>query len=277
MSISKLKTLLIIFGIGITFFVLSSKNFVFAINNCSDGWQVNVGETKQINCQGVCKKVTNNCSKAIFVPTRTSTEWAEFRTNHPSCVTLSDCISPPSAPSVSCSTASSSQINVSWTNVANEDGYKIYRCAGSGCTPTTQVYTVGANVTSWSNTGLSSSTTYGYRVKAYNSAGDSSWSNTAYCTTQSSGWAHCLNNTDISCNTYCQWNGYSRCDYVSLYLYDSKNSSNADRAWVYVNGVCTYTYKGGADCNTIMYDQYGSCSCCGCPGMRAATVCHCVK
>jgi len=72
---------------------------------------------------------------------------------------------------------------VSWNDVTGEEGYKIYRCSGSGCTPTTLVQTVGANVTSWSNTGLTANKTYGYRVKAYNAGGESDWSNTAYCTT----------------------------------------------------------------------------------------------
>jgi len=77
--------------IALTFFVFWNIDKVLAINNCNDGWQIAVGQTKQINCHGVCKKVTNNCSKTIFVPTRTSSEWAEFRSNKPGCVSLSNC------------------------------------------------------------------------------------------------------------------------------------------------------------------------------------------
>ncbi|MCD5396206.1 MAG: fibronectin type III domain-containing protein [Candidatus Pacebacteria bacterium] len=110
--------------------------------------------------------------------------WPDLDDNNPgpppSCVG----VSPPSAPSVSCSTISATQIDLFWTNVANEDGYKIYRCIGYNCTPTTQVYTTGADVTFWSDTGLFSDTLYGYRVKAYNAGGDSSWSNIARCKTQ---------------------------------------------------------------------------------------------
>ena len=47
------------------------------------------------------------------------------------------------------------------------------------------VTTVGANVTSYSNTGLYTSTTYFYRVQAINSAGGSTWSNTASAKTRS--------------------------------------------------------------------------------------------
>ena len=79
--------------IAFTFFVFWNIDKVLAINNCNDGWQIAVGQTKQINCHGICKKVTNNCSKTIFVPTRTSSEWSEFRINRPSCVSLSECCS----------------------------------------------------------------------------------------------------------------------------------------------------------------------------------------
>jgi predicted phage tail protein len=47
-----------------------------------------------------------------------------------------------------------------------------------------EITAVGANVTSYSNTGLSSSTTYYYRVRASNAAGNSAYSNIANATTQ---------------------------------------------------------------------------------------------
>jgi hypothetical protein len=90
--------------------------------------------------------------------------------------------SAPAAPSNLVATAvSSSQINLSWTdNSSNEDGFKIERLQGSVWT---QVATVGANVTSWQDAGLTGNTTYTYRVRAYNSSGDSAYSNTASATT----------------------------------------------------------------------------------------------
>jgi hypothetical protein len=95
--------------------------------------------------------------------------------------------SPPAAPSnLSASAVSSTQINLTWTdNANNEDGFKIERCQGNGCTNFTQIATVGANVTSFSNTGLSPGTRYSYRVRANNSAGDSGYSNTATARTRS--------------------------------------------------------------------------------------------
>ena len=91
---------------------------------------------------------------------------------------------PPQAPGgLAATAASSSKINLSWTdNSANESGFKIERKTGSGGTYA-QIATVGANVTSYSNTGLTASTTYYYRVRAYNSGGNSSYSSEANATT----------------------------------------------------------------------------------------------
>jgi carboxypeptidase T len=93
---------------------------------------------------------------------------------------------PPAAPgNLAATAASSSQINLSWTDSdSSEAGFKIERCSGAGCSNFTQIATTGANVSSFANTGLTASTSYSYRVRAYNSAGDSSYSNTASATTQ---------------------------------------------------------------------------------------------
>jgi len=90
----------------------------------------------------------------------------------------------PNAPSgLSATAASSTQINLSWTdNSSNESGFKIER-SPDGSSGWTQIAEVGANTTSYQNTGLSPSTTYYYRVYAYNAAGNSSYSNTANATT----------------------------------------------------------------------------------------------
>jgi hypothetical protein len=90
----------------------------------------------------------------------------------------------PSAPSgLSATAASSNQINLTWTdNSNNEDGFRIERKTGAGGTYA-EIATVGAGVTTYQNTGLAASTTYYYRVRAYNAAGNSSYSNEANATT----------------------------------------------------------------------------------------------
>jgi hypothetical protein len=90
----------------------------------------------------------------------------------------------PNAPSGLTATAvSTSQINLTWAdNASNEDGFKIERSTDG--VNFTQIATVAANATSYSNIGLTASTLYYYRVFAYNANGNSaSPSNTASATT----------------------------------------------------------------------------------------------
>ena len=90
---------------------------------------------------------------------------------------------PPDAPSgLTATTVSSSQINLSWTDVANETGFKIERKTGVGGTYS-QIATVGAGIVTYNNTGLTANTTYYYRVRATNAGGDSGYSNEANATT----------------------------------------------------------------------------------------------
>lgn len=91
-----------------------------------------------------------------------------------------------SAPSgLTATAASSGQINLSWMDNSTETGFRIERSSSSGG-PYTQIATVGANVTTYANTGLSSGTTYYYKIRAYNANGNSASSSVASATTQSS-------------------------------------------------------------------------------------------
>ena len=88
---------------------------------------------------------------------------------------------PPAAPSnLVATTFSTTQINLSWTdNSSDETGFRIERCTGASCTNFAQVAEVGANVTTFANTGLTKNTTYTFRVRAFNSGGNSAYSNVA--------------------------------------------------------------------------------------------------
>ena len=90
----------------------------------------------------------------------------------------------PAAPSgLSATAVSSSQINLAWTdNSGNESGFIVGRSTVSGG-PYTDITTTAANATSFNNTGLSSSTTYYYVVRSYNTAGSSANSAQASATT----------------------------------------------------------------------------------------------
>ena len=80
----------------------------------------------------------------------------------------------PTTPSALTATAVSiTQVNLSWpaaTDNVGVTGYKIERCQGAGCTSFAQIATSSTN--SYSNTGLTTGTTYGYRVRAYDLAGN---------------------------------------------------------------------------------------------------------
>jgi chitodextrinase len=96
---------------------------------------------------------------------------------------------PPSIPAGLTATATSpAQINLSWTASTDDvgvTGYQVERCQGSGCTNFTLVTTVPG--TSFADTGRSAATTYRYRVRATDAAGNlSSDSVIATATTQSS-------------------------------------------------------------------------------------------
>jgi len=91
---------------------------------------------------------------------------------------------PPAAPSgLTAMAVSTSRIDLRWQdNSNNEDGFEIFRkIQGQSYS---SLKKVGANVTSYSDTGLSPGTTYCYQVRAYNSAGTSDFSNEACATTE---------------------------------------------------------------------------------------------
>src|SRR5262245_20312579 len=94
---------------------------------------------------------------------------------------------PPSAPGTLTETdGGTSEIDLSW-GAASDDvgvtGYQVFRCQGAGCSNFVQVGSPAG--TSFSDTGLSGSTSYSYRVRAVDAAGNQgAFSNTGSATTQ---------------------------------------------------------------------------------------------
>lgn len=94
----------------------------------------------------------------------------------------------PTAPSgLSVGSPTASSLVLSWTdNSSDEVGFLIER-SPNGSTGWGVVTTTASNVTSYTNTGLSASTTYYYRVRAAGASGDSAYTSVASGTTSAGG------------------------------------------------------------------------------------------
>jgi chitodextrinase len=98
---------------------------------------------------------------------------------------------PPSAPSnLVVAASSSTQIGLTWTASSDNvgvTGYRIERCSGASCSSFAQVGTTTGAAT-FADSGLTASTSYSYRVRASDAAGNlGSYSNVASATTSASG------------------------------------------------------------------------------------------
>ncbi len=93
---------------------------------------------------------------------------------------------PPAAPSnLVASAVSRTQINLTWTdNANNEEGFVVER-RREGEATFTPIATINVpNTTSYQDTGLQRRTRYYYRIRAFNAAGDSAYSNEANARTR---------------------------------------------------------------------------------------------
>ena len=81
-------------------------------------------------------------------------------------------------------TRNATSVTLGWNDRSNnEQGFYIER-SPNGTTGWTQVGSTAANTATFRNTGLTTRTTYSYRVRAYNAAGTSAYSNTLTVTTR---------------------------------------------------------------------------------------------
>ena len=70
---------------------------------------------------------------------------------------------------------SNRQVNLAWEDTSNELGFEIERKEGPEGTYS-EIAKVGQNITTYADTALKEGVTYYYRIRAYNSAGHSSYS-----------------------------------------------------------------------------------------------------
>ena len=83
----------------------------------------------------------------------------------------SDTTPPSDVTGVTATAVSATQINLNWTAATDNvgvTGYRVERCQGIGCTTFAQI--AAPSTTSYSDAGLTASTTYRYRVKAVDAA-----------------------------------------------------------------------------------------------------------
>ena len=130
----------------------------------SFNWRTRIGSFKFPGCGGAPTPTPTPTATPTATPTPTPTPTGA-----------------PNAPSnLTANAVSASQINLNWSdNSSDETGFSIERCAGNGCTNFAQIATVGANTTSYADSGLTSKTWYRYRVLAFNGNGNSAYSNIA--------------------------------------------------------------------------------------------------
>jgi hypothetical protein len=142
----------------------------------SFNWRTRIGSFKFAGCGGVTPTPT-----PTPVPTPTPTPTPGPSPTPVPTPTPTPNPAPDAPSNLTAVAASSTQINLSWSdNSTNEDTFSIERCTGNNCTDFGPVASVGANVTTYSdtaNTGLSRNTWYRYRVRAVNTFGNSAYSN----------------------------------------------------------------------------------------------------
>jgi hypothetical protein len=91
---------------------------------------------------------------------------------------------PPVPPNLEAKAVSSTDIELKWTDDTNNaDGFKIRRCQGGDCQDFAEIKQVSSNVRAYQDVNLSSNTTYGYQLVAFNFRGET-LSNIAEATTQ---------------------------------------------------------------------------------------------
>lgn len=162
----------------------SSNEDSFAIQSCTGP-----GCTTFSALATVSANVTAYESTGLTAVTSYSFRVVAYNTGGPSTssniATTTTLSFPPAAPlSLSAAVVSATVIDLAWTDTAlNEDGLRIEQCTGVGCTGFAEIATAGPNATAYRSEGLTAGTSYSYRVRAYNTGGNSSYSNTTSATT----------------------------------------------------------------------------------------------
>lgn len=157
----------------------------------------------------------------------------------------------PSNPTASA--LSHSQIKLTWTDNSSDEQY-FYIERKTGATGTySQVATVGANVTTYTNTSLSQHTEYYYRVRAYGAGLYSAYSNEVSASTLTLNAPSGLTTVPITCSEMkLTWTDNTT-DETAFYIeYKKEGDAYWNQTYVYGN-TTTYTYTGLVPGNKYYY------------------------
>ena len=142
-----------------------------------------------VNSSGVVVAVINSTTSNPFILTAPSegTYTVNAGYKNPNLrwgTTTVNVVAAPVAPSLlNTIPVNNTQINLSWTdNSNNEDGFKIERKTTTSGTYS-EIAQVGSNVASYNSISLAGGTQYCYRVRSYNTAGNSTFTNESCNTT----------------------------------------------------------------------------------------------
>jgi hypothetical protein len=124
----------------------------------------------------------SNCAAGTTYYYRVCAYSADGNSNYSNIASATTSQTIPAAPDNLTATALKKlKISLNWTdNSSNETGFKIERSTSSA--PWAQIATVGTNITTYTDSKLKAGTTYSYRIRSYNSAGDSVYSNVTSAT-----------------------------------------------------------------------------------------------
>jgi uncharacterized delta-60 repeat protein len=101
----------------------------------------------------------------VYAYKEASCGWATGYSNE-----AEDVTTPPPPTDLTATAVDTTQIDLNWTdNNATETGFKVERCEGAGCSNFVEIDSVGADVSTYSDTTVCEDRTYSYRVKAYKS------------------------------------------------------------------------------------------------------------
>ena len=183
--------------------------------------------------------------------------------------------------SLEATATSSTAINLTWQDTNdNETGFKVERKLGGCSSPNSwaQIQKVGADVTTTKSTGLTVNTTYSYRVRAYNAAGNSAYSNCASARTApalTSSAPTNLKATSVSANKVSlKWTA-SATNATNFKVYRKAGGGSWGLlATLGANAVSHVDATAAGNTSTIAYSYYvKACNSSGCsPATNSATV-----